>query len=49
MEEKILSVYVKEITTGAIESHMKELYDIDILDSTISRITDKIMPLVREW
>ena len=28
---------------------MKELYDIDISDSTISRITDKIMPMVKEW
>ncbi len=28
---------------------MKELYDIDISDSTISRITDKIIPIVKEW
>ena len=32
-----------------IESHMRELYDIDISDSTISRITDKILPIVKEW
>ncbi|WP_143323074.1 IS256 family transposase, partial [Clostridium sp. HBUAS56010] len=32
-----------------IESHMRELYSIDISDSTISRITDKILPIVREW
>ena len=37
------------MTTGDIESHMKELYDIDISDSTISRITDKILPIVKEW
>ena len=24
-------------------------YDIDISDSTISRITDKILPIVKEW
>lgn len=36
-------------TTGDIESHMKELYDIDISDSTISRITNKILPIVKEW
>ena len=41
MEEKILSMYAKGMTTGDIESHMRELYDIDISDSTISRITDK--------
>ena len=49
MEEKIISMYAKGMTTGDIESHLKELYDLDISDSTISRITDKIMPLVKEW
>ena len=49
MEEKIISMYAKEMTTGDIEAHLKELYDLDISDSTISRITDKIMPLVKEW
>jgi len=49
MEEKILSMYAKGMTTGDIESHMKELYDMDISDSTISRITDKILPIVKQW
>lgn len=49
MEEKIISMYAKGMTTGGIESHMRELYDIDISDSTVSRITDKILPIVREW
>lgn len=43
MEEKILSMYTKGMTTGNIESHMKGLYDMDISDSTISRITDKVL------
>ena len=49
MEEKIPSMYAKGMTTGDIESHMREMYDIDISDSTISRITDKILPIVKEW
>ena len=49
MEEKILSMYAKGMTTGDTESHMKELCDMDISDSTVSRITDKILPIVREW
>ena len=49
MEEKIISMYAKGMTTGDIEAHLKELYDLDISDSTISRITDKIVPLVKEW
>ena len=49
MEEKILSMYDKGMTTEDIETQLKELYDLDISDSTISRITDKMMPLVKEW
>ena len=49
IEDQVLSMYAKGMTTGDIEAHLKELYDLDISDSTISRITDKIMPLVKEW
>lgn len=38
MEEKILSMYAKGMDTGGIESHIKELYGMDISDSTISSI-----------
>lgn len=48
MEEKILSMYAKGMTTSDIESHMRELYDMYISDSTIIRITDKILPIVKE-
>ena len=49
MEEKIISMYAKGMITADIESHMRELYDIEISDSTISRITDKILLIVKEW
>ncbi len=49
MKEKIISMCAKGMTTGDIESHIYELYDLDISDSTISRITDKILPIVKEW
>lgn len=49
IEEKILSMYAKGITTGDIESHIREIYGLDCSDTTISRITDKILPVVREW
>ena len=49
MEEKIISMYAKGMTTADIESHMRELYDLEISDSTVSRITDKILPIVKEW
>jgi transposase-like protein len=49
MEAKIISMYAKGMTTADMESHVKEMYGIDISDSTISRITDKILPVVKEW
>ena len=48
-EENHSPRYAKGMTTNDIESHMRELYDIEISDSTISRITDKILPIVKEW
>ena len=48
MEAKILSMYAKGMSTADIESHLRELYDIDISDTTVSRIPDKIIPLVKE-
>ena len=49
MEEKIISTYAKGMTTSDIEMHLKDMYDLDISDSTISRVTDKILPIVKEW
>jgi transposase-like protein len=49
IEEKILSMYAKGMTTGDIESHIQEIYGISVSDSTISRVTDKILPVVKEW
>ncbi len=43
MEEKIISMYARGMTIADIESHMRELYDIDVSDITISRITDKFL------
>ncbi len=49
IEEKILSMYAKGMTTADIESHIREIYGLDVSDSTISRVTDKILPVVKEW
>ena len=49
IEEKILSMYAKGMTTSDIEAHIQDIYGLECSDSTISRITDKILPIVREW
>lgn len=49
IEEKILSMYAKGMTTGDIETHIQDMYGLECSDTTISRITDKILPVVKEW
>ena len=49
IEEKILSMYAKGMTTGDIEAHIQDIYGISVSDSTVSRITDKILPIAKEW
>lgn len=49
VEEKILSMYAKGMTTGDIETHIKDIYGLDVSDTTASRITDKILPVAKEW
>jgi len=49
IEEKILSMYAKGMTTGDIETHIQDIYGIEVSDSTVSRITDKILPIAKEW
>ena len=49
IEEKILSMYAKGMTTSDIEMHIRDIYGLECSDTTISRITDKILPVVREW
>lgn len=49
IEEKILSMYAKGMTTSDIEGHIRDIYGISVSDSTISRVTDKILPVVKEW
>lgn len=37
------------INNNDIESYFHELHGIDVSDSTNSRITDKVLPIVKEW
>lgn len=49
IEEKILSMYAKGMTTGDIETHIRDIYGVEVSDTTVSRITDKILPVAKEW
>lgn len=47
IEEKILSMYAKGMTTGDIEAHIQDIYGVEVSDTTVSRITDKILPIAK--
>lgn len=49
IEDQVIALYAKGMTTRDIELHMSDLYGIEISPTLVSKITDKIMPLVTEW
>ena len=49
LEEKILGLYGLGMSLRDISRHIKDMYDTDVSVGTLSAITDKIIPLVKEW
>ncbi len=49
IEEQVVAMYAKGMSTRDIEDHLKAIYGIEVSPSLVSRITDKIMPQVSEW
>jgi transposase-like protein len=49
LEPKIIGLYGHGMCFRDISTHIKDLYDTDISAGTLSAITDKIIPLVKEW
>ena len=49
VDEIVLSLYAKGLTTGEISAHFAEIYGAPVSRETISRITDKVMEEMNEW
>ena len=49
MDDKILSLYAKGMTTREIAATFKEMYDAEISPTLISRVTDAVLERVVEW
>ena len=49
IEDKIISMYSKGMTTRDIQSHVEELYGLEVSPTTISNITDSIVVHAKEW
>ncbi|MCZ8023294.1 MAG: IS256 family transposase [Microcystis sp. LE19-251.1A] len=49
LESKIIGLYGLGMSFRDISSHLKEMYDADISHTTLSLITDRIIPVIKEW
>lgn len=49
IENQIISMYAKGMTTRDISSHIKEIYGFGLSEGMVSRITNKILPTIEEW
>lgn len=49
LEKKIIGMYGLGMSLRDISNHLKEMYDADISHSTLSSITDRIIPEIKEW
>lgn len=49
IEDQVLSMYAKGMSTRDISTHLKDVYGVDASAEMITRMTDRILPIAREW
>lgn len=49
IEDKIISLYARGLTTREINEQIQDLYGIEISATMVSNITDQIIPEIKEW
>jgi putative transposase len=49
VDEIILSLYAKGLTTGEISAHFAEIYGASVSKETVSRITDRVIEEMQAW
>ena len=49
IEDKIISLYGRGLTTREINEQIQDLYDIEVSATMVSNITDQIIPEIKEW
>lgn len=49
IEDQVLSMYAKGMTTRDISDHLKSVYGVDASAEMISHMTDRILPIAKEW
>jgi putative transposase len=48
-DQKILSMYARGMTTRDIQSHLEEIYGVEVSPALISEVTDEVIEEVRGW
>lgn len=49
IEDQVLSMYAKGMTHRDISTHLRDVYGVEASAEMISRMTDRILPLAKEW
>ncbi|CAM5786316.1 IS256 family transposase [Brevibacillus borstelensis] len=49
IEDQILALYAKGVSTRDIQDHLQQLYGIEVSPTLISNVTNKIVPMIKEW
>jgi transposase-like protein len=49
VDQIVLSLYAKGLTTGEISAHFAEIYGASVSRETVSRITDKVLEEMTDW
>lgn len=49
LDDKIIGLYGLGMSYSDIQSHVSEMYGINLSDGVLNSITDRIIPIIREW
>lgn len=49
IEEQVISLYARGMSTRDIHDQLNDIYGIELSAEMVSKITDKILPCIKEW
>ena len=49
IEEKVISLYARGMSTRDIHDQLQDLYGIELSAEMVSKITDRLLPEIKEW
>jgi transposase-like protein len=49
IEDQIIALYAKGMTVRDIQDHLGQLYGVEVSPTMISNVTNRLMPLIKEW